>query len=76
MAAELDLLVVRGKRRLGFEFKLTEAPTVTPSMHVAYADLDLESLTVVHGGKESWRMKDGIDAVAATALRQTLRPLS
>lgn len=30
--AELDLLVVRGSRRLGFEFKRTDTPSVTPSM--------------------------------------------
>jgi hypothetical protein len=28
--AEIDLLVVRGGRRLGFEFKLTDSPAVTP----------------------------------------------
>ena len=30
--AELDLLVVRGRRRWGFEVKRTSAPTITPSM--------------------------------------------
>jgi len=32
--AELDLLVVRGERRMGFEFKRTMAPQVTKSMHI------------------------------------------
>ncbi|MBL9079643.1 MAG: ATP-binding protein [Planctomycetes bacterium] len=66
--AELDLLVVRGKRRIGFEFKYTEAPSVTPSMQVAKADLCLDDLVVLHGGSKSWPMADGIRAVAAARL--------
>lgn len=66
--AELDLLVVRGTRRIGFEFKYTEAPSVTPSMLVAKADLRLDELVVLHGGSKSWPMADGIRAVAAARL--------
>jgi len=33
--AEIDLLVVRGRTRLGFEIKRTTAPTVTRSMRIA-----------------------------------------
>lgn len=66
--AELDLLVVRGKRRIGFEFKYTEAPQVTPSMQIAKADLRLDELIVVHGGSKSWPMAERIRAVAASRL--------
>lgn len=52
--AELDLLVVRGRRRLGFEFKRASAPTLTPSMRSALTDLSLSSLTVVHPGSEGY----------------------
>jgi len=40
--AELDLLIVRGKRRLGFEVKRTSSPKLTPSMRSALADLGLQ----------------------------------
>jgi predicted AAA+ superfamily ATPase len=73
--AELDLLVVRGGRRIGFEFKYTETPHVTPSMRIAHADLELEELVVVHGGSKSWRMAEGIRAVAATRLTSDIAPL-
>ena len=33
--AELDLLFVRGRQRIGFEIKRTSAPSMTPSMHHA-----------------------------------------
>jgi len=75
--AELDLLVVRGNKRLGFEFKRTSTPTVTKSMHIAMHDLKLDSLTVIHAGPHSFPLPDGVQAVAASRLLEdipTLRP--
>jgi len=73
--AELDLLVVRGGRRLGFEFKRTEAPSTTKSMHAAVADLGLERLDVVHLGPSTWMMRDGIRALSIHRLQQDLERL-
>jgi predicted AAA+ superfamily ATPase len=53
--AELDLLVVRGRRRLGLEFKRTSSPAVTRSMRVALEDLRLQRLDVVHVPRETDR---------------------
>ena len=61
--AELDLLVVRSRTRLGFEFKRTSAPTITPSMRTALADLRLERLDVIHSGRETFPLSDRIRAV-------------
>jgi predicted AAA+ superfamily ATPase len=73
--AELDLLVVRGKRRLGFEFKRTDAPTVTPSMRIALKDLGLESIVVVHAGDATFEMAPKIRAVGAPRILKDLSPL-
>ncbi len=73
--AELDLLVVRGKRRLGFEFKRTTAPRVTPSMRTALRDLRLERLDVLHAGAESWMLGPRIRALALSRILGELRPL-
>jgi len=73
--AELDLLVIRGRQRLGFEIKRTTAPTVTPSMRGALADLKLDSLTVVHAGKGSFPLAPGIVAESAGTIAATTRPL-
>ncbi|MBW2109663.1 MAG: ATP-binding protein, partial [Deltaproteobacteria bacterium] len=54
--AELDLLVVRGRRRLGFEVKRTTSPRITPSMRIALADLKLERLDIVHAGEETFML--------------------
>jgi hypothetical protein len=72
---ELDLLVVRGRRRLGFEMKLAEAPSLTRSMHVALEDLGLARLDVIHAGEHTFALAPKIRAVALSRLLQDLAPL-
>ncbi len=62
--AELDLLVVRGGRRLGSEFKRTDSPRRTRSMHAARTTLGLDSSNVVHAGEHSFPLGDGIQATS------------
>jgi hypothetical protein len=71
----LDLLVVRGRRRLGFEIKRTVAPAVTPSMRTALKDLGLSRLDVIHAGDRSYPMAPRIRAVALSRLLDDLMPL-
>lgn len=73
--AELDLLVVRGRRRIGFEVKRTTAPGVTPSMRAALHDLRLDSLSVVHAGDESFALAPRIRAVSWRAIVAEVGPL-
>ena len=73
--AELDLLILAGHRRYGFEVKRTEAPRLTASMRVAFETLHLERLDVVHAGTQSYRMAPGVRALPAADLNATLRPL-
>ena len=74
--AELDLLVVQGRKRLGFEFKRTSAPKVTRSMRAAVTDLELSSLDVVYAGQETFALSRTVRAVAASRLTTDLRPLA
>jgi hypothetical protein len=73
--AELDLLVVRGRVRLGFEVKRTSAPRVTASMRSAMSDLGLHRLHVIHAGAQSFPLADGIAAVALPRLLEDLTTL-
>jgi predicted AAA+ superfamily ATPase len=73
--AELDLVVVRGDRRYGFEIKRTTAPRVTPSMRSALEDLRLTRLEVIHAGPESFPLAPKIRAVAAERLLTDLQPI-
>jgi len=61
--AELDLLLVRGRRRVGFEIKRSPSPGLTPSMRAALADLGLERLVVLHSGTERYRLGARVEAV-------------
>lgn len=73
--AELDLLVLAGNKRYGFEVKRSEAPRLTASMRSAYETLRLDRLEVVHAGTERFALAKGIGALPASALAETLRPL-
>lgn len=74
--AELDLLVVRGKERRGFEFKRTTAPRSTPAMRSALTDLRLTSLDVVHAGRATFALAPKVRAVAARRLLEDIEPLA
>ncbi len=71
--AELDLLVVRGRKRWGVEFKLTAQPAVTRSMTTALEDLRLRHLFVVHAGMDTFPMTPKISAVALSRIAEDLR---
>jgi len=73
--AELDLLVARGARRLGFEFKRTVAPALTKSMRVALADLRLQRLDVIHAGERTYPLAPRVRAVALGRVLQDIAPL-
>jgi predicted AAA+ superfamily ATPase len=73
--AELDLLVVRGRRRLGFEFKLTDAPKLTASIRTALADLKLDRVDVVHAGEHTFPLGERVRAVALGRLDEDMQGL-
>jgi hypothetical protein len=73
--AELDLLLVRGGRRIGFEMKYADAPQITKSMHIALADLQLDRLFVVHPGERTHPLHDRIEALALADLDRAGRAL-
>ena len=66
--AESDLLLLKGARRVGVEFKRADAPRVTKSMHVAIQDLKLDVLYVVYPGEHRFNLEPGIEAVPLWAL--------
>jgi predicted AAA+ superfamily ATPase len=61
--AELDLLLLRRGRRYGFEFKCTDAPSMTRSMHAALEDLRLERLYVIYPGSERYALHARVEAL-------------
>jgi hypothetical protein len=70
--AELDLMILRHGKRLGFEFKHTDAPTRTRSMAQAAELLSLDSLTVVYPGGRDIALGSHTRAVPLATLRREL----
>lgn len=74
--AELDLLIVRGNRRWGYEIKHSSSPKLTPSMRHAAHDLKLDSLTVIHAGEHEFPLADKITAVPLMNILNGIPPLA
>lgn len=68
--AELDLLIVKDEQKLGFEFKYTDQPRTTKSMHIAMQDLGLERLMVVYPGEHSFPLTESIQAIGIASVHQ------
>ncbi|MBI4879610.1 MAG: ATP-binding protein [Planctomycetes bacterium] len=65
---ELDLLLVRGGKRLGFEFKYADAPKLTCGLIGARDHLGLDQLTVVRPGRGDAPLDEGITVVGLETL--------
>ncbi len=73
--AELDLLIVRGRKRIGFEMKRTVAPQLTRSMKNALSDLKLRKLFVIHSGTNVFSLSPRVLAVPLTKILSEIKPL-
>jgi len=72
--AEIDLLVVRGRKRLGFEFKRTDAPAMSRSMHIALEDLRLSRLSVIHAGDHTFPLGSLVRAIPLARVFDEIEP--
>jgi len=61
---EMDLVVERGGRRYGFEFKANDSPAATLSMHNSVRDLQLQKVFVIHPGDRDYFLNEKIEAIA------------
>jgi len=66
--AELDLLLLRRGSRYGFEFKCTDAPSMTRSIRIVCEDIRLDQLYVVYPGKERYTLSERVEAIPLTSI--------
>jgi len=66
--AKLDLLMLKGSRRIGVEFKRADAPQLTRSMQIAIQDLQIDALYVVYPGEHRFGLAPGVEAVPLWAV--------
>ncbi len=60
--AELDLLLMKDGKRIGFEVKYTDTPKITKSMLIALQDLHLDHLYLIHPHDVTFPLSDKITA--------------
>jgi uncharacterized protein len=60
--AELDLLINKNGKRIGFEFKYTDSPKITKSMRIAQEDLKLDHLALIYPGREIFPLEQNMTA--------------
>jgi hypothetical protein len=73
--AELDLFLTLAGKRVGFEFKVQDAPTMTRSMGSACEALNLEKLFVVTPGCKGYRLSEVVEVISLHALMARLPEL-
>jgi predicted AAA+ superfamily ATPase len=74
--AELDLMVMHGGKRYGFDVQLSDAPVATKSMRIALQDLKLERLFVVYPGRQSYPLEERLESLSIVDLPTRLAALS
>jgi predicted AAA+ superfamily ATPase len=73
---ELDLMILHGRKKIGFEFKRTDAPATTKSMRHALTDLHLAHLYVIHPGRQTFPLDRNVTALALSEAQTHLRALT
>jgi hypothetical protein len=66
--AELDLLVFESGKRIGYEFKYSEKPSITKSMRIAIQDLKLTELRIICLGNVRASLDENIQAIGINEL--------
>ncbi|MGB8297501.1 MAG: ATP-binding protein [Polyangia bacterium] len=73
--ADLDLFVMRGGKRYGFEMKMSDAPTASKSMRIAIDDLKLNRLFVLYPGRQSYSLDRDIEVLSILDMPSRLADL-
>ena len=66
--AEIDLLIFKNGRRIGFEFKYTDTPKITPSMKLSLEYLKLDQVKVIFPGNIKFKLSEQIEAIGLESL--------
>ena len=70
--AELDLLIIKNGKRIGFEFKYADAPTSTKSLQQAMHYLKLNQAFIITPGRHSFPLTREIRVIGIEKYLKTL----
>ena len=62
--AELDLMIFKNNKKIGFEIKYTEHLSVTNSMKISISNLQLDHLYLIYPGKDMFKLSSSITAIS------------
>ncbi|MFV0251562.1 MAG: ATP-binding protein [Rickettsia aeschlimannii] len=68
--AEIDLLIFKNGKRLGFEIKYTNTPSITKSIQISLEDLKLDQINIIFPGEISFKLSEKIQAIGLSSLIQ------
>ncbi len=68
--AELDLLITKDAKKMGFEIKYTDSPKITKSMHIAIENLKLDKLNIIIPGDKCFKLEEKIEVIGVEALHK------
>ncbi len=71
--AELDMLLFKGRSRIGVEIKRADAPGLTPSMKAAMSDLGLQKLFVIYPGAKRYSLARNIEVLPIAQMLDALK---
>lgn len=67
--SELDLVIFKEGKRIGFEFKYTSTPKITKSMHIAIETLKLNELNIIFPGDMRYTLSEKIYVVGLKCIK-------
>lgn len=73
--AEIDLVVMAKGKRYGIEFKWSEKPSLTRSIHVVKQDLSPEKIWVIYPGKYTYEIDKQVMVVSSHNLSEIVSTL-
>ena len=65
----LDLLILKGGQKLGYEFKFSDSLGVTKSARSAIENLSLDHLTIIFPGNKIYTLEDNVTAMGLAHLK-------
>ncbi len=68
--SELDLLITKYGKKIGFEYKYQDAPRMTKSMQMAIASLQLDKLYVIYPGEDPYPLNNIIEVINIDTVRK------
>jgi hypothetical protein len=68
--AELDLIILKNGKMLGFEFKYSAKPSITKSLHIVLEDLVPDAVTIIVPGNEEYSIHEKVRVCGLTKFCQ------